>query len=1137
MGLTKIAIQRPVFILMLMVLVVMMGYRAYKSMRVEQNPDVSFGVITITTVYPGAGPEEVNNLVSRPLEEAVSGIANLLEVTSSSQEGVSSVTLQFEVGTDMDAALNEARAKVDAEIGQLPQEVDKPILQKLDTTSEPVLYLTLKSERYSNRQLRDLAENVFKDRFGQVAGVASVSVSGGDVREIQVRVKKDALLRYGVGILDVQQAVQAASLNVPAGRIDTGQEEFSVRVLGEFKTPQEIGDTYLTVQEGGQNGVRRRVKLSDLAEIKDASVERRTFSRLNGLDTVVVAIQKAKEGNAVEISHAIRKPHDGQPSLLDTLQKQYGVQFVVTHDVSTQIEESLFDLQFALFFGILLVTAVVYLFLHNLRGTMIVGIAIPLCIFGAMIVLWASGFTINNMTMLALSLAIGVLVDDAIVIIENIYRHLTHGEEPVEAAINGRMEIGLAAIAISLADVVVFVPIAFMGGIVGQFFKALGIGFAVTVLFSLFVSFTVTPMLASRWYRKGEDWEHPTGRFAKWFERVFGAFADRYSRALRWALHHRWYMFGGGFAALFAVFMMIGGSFAHDVSGAIKTGIGPFAICFVIGILVFVGNLFRKYVKPQYILYGLIFGAVFPLASLGGHAFAQWKKEAVFKFAFMPPSDGGEVDINVELPPGANLSETERVTKQIEDIAMKHPEAEYVQSDIGRRGGGGFTAASLGTNFSRIRVTLYDKKAIVDSLAFWKKSDGHLRTESDTSVAADLLQKIGRIPGAKITVSAGGSMGFGRPIQLSFQSNDRDALIATAVSVQQGLTSGVIKGVISPEISSKPGKPEIQAVPDRVRLADANMTVAQVGAAMRVLYEGDNQSKYRVLGREYDIRVMMDEADRNNLNLVSQVPLLFKDGNPIYLTNVASLVHGQGVDKIDRRNRAQEIQVTADLLPGYAAGSVQLQIENWMKDKGLVKQGVKYQAQGQANVQNRESGYLFGALGLGVILVYMLLASLYDNLLYPFIIQLAQPQALVGAILALVITDKTLNIVGMIGIIALVGLVGKNAILLVDYTNTLRARGKTRFEALVESGRTRLRPIMMTTLALIFGMLPVALAIGRGSEFRETIGITIIGGVILSTILTLLIIPSSYSIFDDISETLSGLFRRLTKKRAETIER
>ena len=1134
MGLTKLAIQRPVFILMVMALIVMGGLVAFNSMRVEENPDVSFGIISISTSYPGAGAEEVNNLVTRELEEAVSGVAGLLEVTSTSQEGVSSVVLQFDVGVDMDVALNDVRSKIDASAGQLPDDALKPVLEKIDTTTEPVLNLTLRSDKLDNRQLRDLADNVIKDRFAQVDGVAGVTVSGGDVRELQVRVKKDALLRYGVGIIDVQQAVQAASLNVPAGRVNTGAEEFSVRVLGEFKTPEEIGEIYLSISEGGQDSERRKVQLKDIAEVVDANAERRSYSRLNGTDAVVIAIQKAKNGNAVEISHAIREtPVLGEESLLASLQAEHGIQFIVTRDVSVQIEESLFDLRFALGFGIVLVVLVVFAFLHNLRGTIIVAIAIPLCLGGALIVLWAFGFTINNMTMLAMSLAIGVLVDDAIVIIENIYRHLTMGEEPVEAAINGRMEIGLAAIAITLADVVVFIPIAFMGGIVGQFFRALGIAFAVTVLFSLFVSFTVTPMLASRWYRKGEDWEHPTGRFAKWFERGFDNFRNRYALALKWALNRRWYVFGGGFAVLVAMFMMIGGSFADDVAGAVSSTSMIFGVCALIGLGVFVGNIFRKNLKPKYLLYGLLFGAMFPLAAIAGFGFASWKQESVFKFAFFPPTDQGSVSVSIELPPGASLRETQKVVERVERVVSQHPEAEYVQSDVGRRGGGGFTASSLGTNFARVSISLRDKKSIVDSLSFWKPKDEELRTVTADSVAADMLQDLGRIPGAKILVSTASSGFGGAPIQMSFRSSDGEALTATAVGILERLNRGEIEGLVSPEISSKPGKPELQAIPDRVKLGDLNMTVAEVGAAMRVLYEGDNQAKFREQGREYDIRVMMDLDDRNDLNLVSQVPVAFKERRPIYLSDVATVRRGTGVDKIDRRNRMQEVQVSANLLPGFAAGTVQLEIDNWMEENDLILEGVEYAPLGQADIQARESGYLFGAIGLGIILVYMLLASLYDNLLYPLIIQLAQPQALVGAILALIITNKTLNIVGMIGIIALVGLVGKNAILLVDYTNTLRARGMPRFEALVEAGRTRLRPIMMTTLALIFGMLPIALAIGRGSEFRETIGITIIGGVMLSTVLTLLIIPCSYSIFDDLSEKVGGRLRKWTRTKAD----
>lgn len=1134
MNLTRVAIARPIFIFMLMLAVFLIGNNAYRSMRVELNPDVSFGFITVTTIYPGAGPDEINTLVSRNIEEAVSGVAGMLEVTSTSQEGVSSVSMQFEVGTDMDAALNDVRSKVDQAVPSLPEDVERPVVSKFDSNSDPIIYLVLRSEALSNRQLRDLADNVLADRLSQIAGVASVGVSGGDQREIQVQVKKDALLAYRLGIADVQRAIQAAALNVPSGRIVAGEEEYTVRVLGEFRTVEELGNMYITIQDPNQGPNARKsiVQLKNIATIVDANAERRQFSRLGGSDAVLLVIQKTKEGNAVEISNALTKSEVEGPNLLEQLGQQYGVDFVVTRNVATQIEESLHDLQFSLIFGILLVTAVVWIFLHNFRGTLIVAIAIPICIFASFIAMSAFGFTINNMSMLALSLAVGVLVDDAIVVIENIYRHLTKGEEPHEAALNGRAEIGLAAIAITLADVVVFVPIGFMGGVVGQFFKQLGITFAIAVLMSLFVSFTVTPMLASRWYRKGEDWEEPKAGFPRWFEGRFHALAERYKSILRWSLNHRWYMFGGGFAILIALFMFIGGSFAQDAGAAIASTTGISFITVVIGVLVIIGKLIRREGGIMTtVLATVAFAAIFPLGAVSGQKYAEWKKEQVFKFSFLPESDSGQVNINVELPPSASLAATTAVVEKIEKIVMDNPEAEFVVSSIGTRGGG-FAAASQGTNLGQVSVTLYDKRAAMDSIQFWKKHTERLRTKSDSSVAAELLKAIGRIPGANITVAAGNNQGFGAPIQISLRSDDREKLVAAAVALREKLASGVVEGVISPDLSSKPGKPELRAVPNRAKLADANLSVQEIAGAMRTLYEGNNQAKFRVSGQEYDIRVMMDPADRNNPGIINSLPLTFKSNTPIFLNEVATVQEGQGVDRIIRRGRQEEVQITANLLPGFAAGSVQANIDAYVQKEKLIPEGVSYRPLGQADVQARETGYLLGAIFLGLILVYMVLASLFNNLLYPMIIQLAQPQAMVGALLALVITDKQLNIVGMIGIIALIGLVGKNAILLVDYTNTLRERGEDRYTALVDAGGTRLRPIMMTTIAVIVGMLPVAMAIGRGSEFRETIGITIIGGVLLSTILTLLIIPCSYSIFDDVSIGLAKVMKKITKRES-----
>lgn len=1131
MGLTKAAIARPVFVLMGMLAVMLMGWIGYNSMRVELNPDVSFGVVTVTTVYPGAGPDEVNTLISKKVEEAVTGIANIQEVVATSQEGVSSVTVQFEVGTDINIALDEVRTKVGVIQGELPEDAEDPIIDKFDTAQDPVLTMAVRSDKYSNRQLRDLADNQLKDRFARVDGVASVAVTGGDIREIQIQLDRDALLRYGLGIVDVQRAISSATLNVPAGRLIQGETEYTVRVLGELTTVDGLRESYIAISNPQDPNNVKTVRLGDIATVVDANVERRTNSRLDGQEAVTLVIQKSKNGNAVEISKAIREPGDSGVSLLEQIEEEFGVNFVVSLDSSTQIEESLFDLNFALFFGIALVSLVIWMFLHNFRGTLIVTIAIPVCLFATLIAYWIFGFTINNLSMLALSLAIGVLVDDAIVVIENIYRHLTMGEEPVQAAINGRAEIGLAAIAITMADVVVFLPVGFMGGIVGQFFRPLGIGYAVAVLVSLFVSFTVTPMLASRWYRKGEDWEHPKGWFAQWFENGFTKFGNLYRRAVRFSLNHRWYFFGGGFAILFALFTFIGGSFAPDVPTAAASATGTVIITGVFAILIFLGNLIiRRTLKLGVFVGALGFAALFVAAPIAGKLYHNWKGEDVFKFTFAPPSDTGVVNINIEMAPGTSLAVTSDLSARLEKIAMDHPQAHYVTSQIGRRSGG-FGSAFEGTQFAQITVTLYEKTALLDNLMFWVDHEETLRPIDVTSeqVAAELLQKIGKVPGAKVTVTTNEGFSFGSAIQLAFKSDDRDKLVSTTSKVRELLLGGAIEGVINPDVTSKGGKPELQAVPDRARLAAANLSVQEMGAALRTLYQGDDSAKFRQDGNEYDIRVMMNLEDRNNVDLLSQVPVTFKQGTPVYLKEVATIQRGTGVDKIDRRDRQEVITVEADLLPGFAAGSVQAKIDQWLIDENLIPEGVDYRPLGQADAQARETVYLFGALGLGLILVYMVLASLFDNLLYPLIIQLTQPQAMVGAILALVITNKTLNIVGFIGIIALVGLVGKNAILLVDYANTLRDRGMDRFDALVESGGTRLRPILMTTIALLAAMLPVALAIGRGSEFRETIGITIIGGTTLSTFLTLLVIPCSYSIFDDLSQGLGRFLARFRK--------
>lgn len=1119
MGLTRISIARPVFVLVLILLCVFGGLTAFRSMRTELNPEVQFGVVTVTTVYPGAGPEEMATLVSRKIEDSISGVNGLQEVNSTSQEGVSVVIVSFELGTDMNVALNDVRTKVDSVVIELPEGAEKPAIDKIDSASEPILTLALSHPTLTPQQLRDLAENKLTDQFARIKGVAQVLVTGGDEREIQVQVKRDRLVSYGIGISQLQNALAATSLNVPAGRIESEGREYSLRVRGEYRTVEDIRNTVIRLNDPQDPSKGATFRLRDVADVVDTNVEKRQLSRVNGEPAVVLRVQKSREGNAVEVA-------DAAYGTIDSIEKEYGINVTTVRDTSLQVRESLFDLNFTLFFGIVLVTFIVHLFLHDWRGTLIVFLAIPISLFATILVLRAIGYTLNNMTMLALSLAIGVLVDDAIVVLENIYRHLKMGDAPRDAALNGRGEIGLAAIAITFADLVVFVPMIFMGGIVGQFFKPMAAAFSIAVFVSLLVSFMVTPMLASRWYKEGDDPEHNLGPFARRFEGWFDRLAQRYKRGLEWSLKHRWFVFGMGFATLFGVFMFIGGGFAPSLPAAMMTPLnGPARMFIGVAVISTVWILiFYRSFRPRILLGGIGFALLLSLFGGAGYLYRQWKGTNLFAFEFAPSTDQGLVAVSVELLPGTRLEETSALAARLEKMALEMPDTSYVVTDVGRWSGSfGGAGGSSGTNLAELRINLHEKKSIMDSITFWKKHEEELRTRDDQSFAAQLIQKIGKVPGARITVAPVSGFGFGSAIQMSFVGSDRQKTIEVANEIARGLANGAVEGVINANVSTKPGKPEIVAEPDPARMAAANVSTAEIANVMRTLYEGNDDVKLRVGGIEYPIRVMMAPEDRNQLDLVNTVPVKFSQGSPIYLPQVANLVNGVTIDKIDRRDRQDEARVTADLLPGYAALSVQANIDQWIKDKGLMKEGVIQKPLGQAQAAGRETGFLLNTIVIGLVLVYLLLAALYDNLLYPFIIQLAQPQAFTGAILALVLTDKPLNIISMIGLIALVGLVGKNAILLVDYTNTLRARGINRHDALTEAGPTRLRPILMTTSAILLGMLPVALAIGRGSEFRETLGIVIIGGISLSTLLTLFVIPSSYTIFDDLNDAIGRL--------------
>ncbi len=1124
MWLTNLSIKRPVAILMLIGALLVMGLQGFFKMPAEQDPRVEFPFVSVSTVYPGAGPGEIETLVTKPIEDAVGSVNGVKNVTSTSQQGVSVVAIEFLLSVNADVAAADVRGKVDAIRARLPREVDAPTIQKANTSAAPILYMAMRSKiGRSNKEIRDLADRVVKDQLGQVSGVSSVIVTGGDRRELRVSLNKNRLDAYGLTVTEVASAIKAQNLNVPSGRVTEGNRDYSVRVIGEFASADELRGLRLSFG-GKSSSADRTIALTDLGVVEDTIAERTENAALSqrsgpgplpdSTDTVSIGIQKTSEGNTVDIVKGVRKQMLTLAKLLPD-----DIAFTTTQDKSKTTEENLKDVEMTLVIGALLAVTIVFFFLHNFRGTLIVALSIPTSIIATFLVMYGLGFTLNSMTLLGLSLAVGILVDDSIVVMENIYRHLAQGETPEEAARNGRSEIGMAAVTITLVDVVVFVPVAFMGGIVGQFFRSFGLTVAIATLFSLLMSFTLAPMLASRWYRKGEYAEPHTGFFGA-LNRFYGRLEKSYERSLTWALHHRGsVVFIGNMALVLVVlWMAAAGSGAKAITMAMPLATAQLVVG---AVLVGVSKLRKRFTLEPIVTTAIGAIATVIVTVLAG----QVGKPLGFRFA--PGQDQGQVALTVELPAGASLDATSNILKQIESKVRDIPEVRYIESSAGSTASGGFGSTSNnGTNFAQVRITLADAMGTLDRLQAWKDHSG-LRTRSDVDIAEVLRARVKDIPGADIkTAEVSGFNGSAAPVQIEIVGPDMQENVVNARKVRDILAK--TDGILTPDISYKATKPEVQVVLNRERVAQFGLSVQQVAQALRDAIEGNIETKFRENGEQYDIRVQYNQLNRASVADVGSVIVATKNGQPIRISDVAQTLEGRGPTKIDRKNRQRQITVSAYLAPGLVIGNMQQKIDPVIQKLSFGK--AKYKWGGEANTLAEEGVYMATALFLAITLVYMLMAALFNNFLYPLIIMLSIPQALVGGLLGLIITGKPLSIIAMIGVIMLMGLVSKNAILLVDYTNTLRERGYRREDAIRAAGPTRLRPIIMTTLAQILGAMPIALALGRGSEFRQPLGIVVVGGLCLSALLTLLVIPCVYTVFDDIGEGIARLKKRVTHR-------
>ena len=1052
MWFTRLAIARPLLIWMALAAVAIMGLRAYSRLPAELNPQADIPTLVITTVYPGANPPEIESQVTKLLEDAIGTVPGVREVTSSSQASVSIISAEFQVGSDLNVAMADARTHIDAIRADLPTESRLPVIAKLDINARPILEIGFTSDSLTPQKLRALAADTILPRIQRVPGVANAQIVGGAQREIQVNADAALLSRYSLTVTDLVNSLKAAGRDVPSGSLARNGRETQVRVAGSFRDLQTIRATQIlaaSLQRGamptaqGSNAAALPappLTIADVADVRDAQAIPTEINRVNGKEGVTLVVSRASDSNTVAVAEQTRTAlAELAPALPADLKQS------TLHDDAKTVRAALEDVDASLVLGAVLAMAVILLFLHNLRGTIIVSLAIPACIVATFLVLNIAGFTLNQITLLALSLSVGILVDDSIVVLESITRHLKNGEEPHNAALKGRAEIGFADVTTTLVDVVVFVPIAFMGGIVGGFFKEFGLTIATATLLSLVVSFSVTPMLAARWYRNGENLEAKRGLYFL-LENLYQKLERVYRGVVGCALRRRGIVILAGIAALILV-------------------------------------------------------SVLSIPNLGTE--------------FLPGADQGLIAISIETSPGSSLSATDAVAKQAEDAVRNAPDALASETNVGQVVGGFGSIPQQGAQFAQINLFLRDKSGLLDRLLHPGMGG---RSRSDEKVAASLkppLAEIARKTHSRITTAAVRSVaGITAGVEFQLRGSDRDALTKFAETVRERIRT--IPGVIDPDITVRSGAPELQAEILPQKAASFHIQANQASATVRDSLAGNADNVFRGSGTETDtpIRVQLNPDQRAAPADIARIPVgADSQGQSVALADIAALRNTTGPTNIDRHNGQRVITVSAALAPNFALGNVEADVLKAVN--ALPHPGITLAEAGDAKTLAENVPYFVSALLLAIALVYIVMASLFNSLTTPFVIMFTLPMSLMGAFAALALTGESLSLVSGIGILMLIGLMTRNAILLLDYTNTLRGRGMARTEALIEAGATRLRPILMTTTATIIGMLPVALKIGEASEVRAPMAVVVIGGLLVSTVLTLLVIPALYSLFDD----------------------
>lgn len=1036
MKLAAVSIKRPVFATMMIGTLLILGIFSYTELSVDLFPEIDFPIATVVTIYPGASAETVESEVTKKIEDAVNEVSGVRHITSRSREGYSLVIIEFELERKGIEATQDVREKVAGVRSELPLEIEEPVVSQFDPMAIPILSFAVSGER-PPKEITELVKNVIKKRLESIPGVGSVTLVGGQEREISIALNPERMESFGITVNDVKGAIAAANLEIPGGRIDEASREYVVRMAGRLGRVFQFSDIIVKDKHGSP------VYLKDIATVADTIKEQRSLSRYNGHDAVSLNIVKQSGANTVEVARKVKQ-------ILAQLQQEMppDIYIEVVDDNSVFIEDSIHEVLFNIEFGTLLAVIVIFLFLLNIRPTIITGLSIPISLIATFTLMKALGFTINMMTLMGLSLAVGILIDDAIVVIENIYRHMAEGKSAMEAAFSGTKEIGLAVVATTFSIVVVFVPVAFMSGIVGRFFYQFGMSVAFAVVISLFVAFSLTPMLSSRYLEKRESLNSRKGLLGALAE-LFGAIWKPIERVLSY-----WNIF----------FEAVKPSYKKVLAGALRAR----WLVVLIAALSFAG-------------------AIFAARFVGSE--------------FMAEADQAKLAIDIETPPGTNLVETSKRFQEVETIIEQLGEVTATYVTIG--------AGNNPVTQGRVLVKLTDKSE---------------RELSARQLMDSVRIMLRTVPGIKYAVGRGEAEGGGsKPVEISIRGDDIEELTQLTHRVQDIFDA--VDGTTDIDNTLQEGKPEIQIEIDRKLASDLGLNLGEIAMTIRSLVEGEVVTHYKEEDEEYDVRVRLEEGFRSSKDDVGRILIRSrnKDDNDdnllIPLDRVARLTKASSIGEYNRYDRQREVRVNANVLSTAFAGTVTGLIEEQTQQIKLPP-GYKIVPVGTAEIMKEAFTNIFKALALAVIFIYLLLASLYESFIDPFSIMLSLPLALVGAILGLL--GSSFSIMSLIGIVLLMGLVTKNAILLIDFVKQQRQKGVPRFDAILIAGPIRLRPILMTTFAMVFGMLPLALGIGPGAEFRAPMARAAIGGIISSTLLTLVVVPVVYTLIED----FFGLFRR-----------